>query len=177
MPQVIIIAGPNGAGKTTFAREYLSTEGLSFEFVNADEIARISAVELGAREHSDIRAGRIMLEHLDEFLKVNVDFAFETTLATLIYARKIPVWRQRGYVISLIYLRLGSIAESLARVRRRVEAGGHDIPEDTIKRRFGKSIEYFETIYKPIVDAWYVRESREGKFVPVDSSDLRWTRS
>jgi predicted ABC-type ATPase len=38
VPTLIIIAGPNGAGKTTFAREYLSADERSFEFVNADEI-------------------------------------------------------------------------------------------------------------------------------------------
>jgi predicted ABC-type ATPase len=80
VPQVLIIAGPNGAGKTTFAREYLSTEGLRFQFVNADEIARLSVVEFGTKDQSDIRAGRIMLERIDELLKRHADFAFETTL-------------------------------------------------------------------------------------------------
>ncbi len=79
--------------------------------------------------------------------------------------------------MSIIYLRLDSVAESLARVRKRVEAGGHGIPEETIERRFRKSVEYFEKIYKPIVDSWYVRESREGSFVPVDSSESEWTKS
>jgi predicted ABC-type ATPase len=170
VPEVIIIAGPNGAGKTTFAREYLSTEGLRFQFVNADEIARMSVVESSGQEQSDIRAGRIMLDRIDGLVSGGSDFAFETTLATLTYARKIPIWRKRDYQVSLIYLRLGSVAESLVRVRKRVAAGGHNIPEETIKRRFSKSVEYFELIYKPIVDAWYVRESREGVFVPVDSS-------
>lgn len=177
MPQVIIIAGPNGAGKTTFAREYLSKEGLRFQFVNADEIGRLSALGLGAQGYSDIRAGRIMLERIEGLIRAGADFAFETTLATLIYARKIPGWRKEGYHVSMIYLRLGSVAESLARVRKRVEAKGHDIPEETINRRFGKSVEYFERIYKPVVDAWYIRESHEGKFLPVDSSEFGWTKS
>ena len=111
-----------------------------------------------------------MLDRIDGLVSGGSDFAFETTLATLTYARKIPIWRKRDYQVSLIYLRLGSVAESLVRVRKRVAAGGHNIPEETIKRRFSKSVEYFELIYKPIVDAWYVRESREGVFVPVDSS-------
>jgi predicted ABC-type ATPase len=98
-------------------------------------------------------------------------------LATLIYARKIPDWRRQGYQVSLIYLRLDTVADSLARVRKRVEAGGHNIPQEAIMRRFSKSVEYFETIYKPIVDSWYVRESREGRFVAVDSSEAGWTKS
>jgi predicted ABC-type ATPase len=173
VPDLIIIAGPNGAGKTTFAREYLSADEMRFVFVNADEIARISVLETGAESTSDIRAGRIMLYRVDQLVDANADFVIETTLASLTYARKIPIWRQRGYNVSLVYLRLGSIAESLARVRRRVEAGGHNIPADAIERRFDKSISYFEAIYKPIVNAWYDWESREGRFVLVNSSETK----
>jgi predicted ABC-type ATPase len=49
-------------------------------------------------------------------------------------------------------------------VRRRVAAGGHGIPEETIRRRFGRSLEYLGTRYKPIVDEWYVWDSLEGEF-------------
>ena len=171
MPDLIIIAGPNGAGKTTFAREYLSEDEMRFVFVNADEIARNLALESGIQNRSDIRAGRLMLERIDELVSAGVHLALETTLATLTYAHKIPVWRKRDYNVSLVYLRLNSVAESLDRVRRRVKAGGHNIPPEVIERRFHKSISYFETIYKPIVNHWYVWESREGKFALVDSSE------
>jgi predicted ABC-type ATPase len=165
VPSVIIIAGPNGAGKTTFADRYLSLDERRFEFVNADEIAR----GLGAR--SDVSAGRLMLTRLDELVRTGADFALETTLATLTYARKIPIWRQKGYVVSLAYLRLGSVDESIDRVRRRVAAGGHGIPEETIRRRFGKSRQYFETVYKALVDEWYLWDSREGTFAFVESGN------
>jgi predicted ABC-type ATPase len=170
VPQLIIIAGPNGAGKTTFAKEYLSSFGARFEFVNADEISRTLALEIGNQGSPDIRAAKAMLSRINELVDASAEVAIETTLATLTYARKIPVWRSRGYDVSLIYLRLNSIAESLERVRRRVEAGGHHIPQGIIERRFHKSLHYFETIYKPIVNHWYVRESQEGRFAPVDSS-------
>jgi predicted ABC-type ATPase len=171
VPDLIIIAGPNGAGKTTFAKEYLSAGEVRFEFVNADEISRTLALEPGAQGRSDIRAGRMMLDRIDDLVSADADLAIETTLATLTYARKIPIWRERGYNVSLVYLRLNSVADSLARVRRRVEAGGHNIPPETIERRFGKSIDYFETIYKPIVNIWYEWESREGRFILVNSSE------
>jgi predicted ABC-type ATPase len=171
VPSLIIIAGPNGAGKTTFAREYLSKDELRFEFVNADEIARTLVLEGGVQARSDVRAGRIMLSRIDDLISLDADLAFETTLATRVYASKIPAWRTKGYHVSLVYLRLGSIEESLDRVRKRVEAGGHNIPPDVITRRFYKSQDYFETIYKPIVNHWYVWESREGTFTRVNSSD------
>ncbi len=169
MPQIVIIAGPNGAGKTTFANEYLSSEEIRFEFVNADEIAR----GLKGEPHhlSDIRAARMMLSRIDGLVEASANFVIETTLANLTYAQKIPEWRKQGYSVSLVYLRLRSIAESVARVRKRVAAGGHSIPDDAIRRRFGKSNTYFESIYKPIVDAWYLWESREGSFVLLDSQE------
>ena len=96
---------------------------------------------------------------------------FETTLASLSYARKIPEWQQQGYHISLIYLRLPSVGASIARVQKRVAAGGHDIPEETIRRRFDRSLEYLETRYKPVVDEWYIWNSLEGDFQLVEAWD------
>jgi len=170
VPNVIIIAGPNGAGKTTFGDEYLSTEKREFEFVNADEIARDLDAE-SVRARSDVLAARMMLKRVDALVQAKADFVVETTLATLAYAQKIPAWRAKGYVVSLVYLRLGSAEEAIMRVRKRVAAGGHSIPDDTIHRRFGKSLRYFETIYKPIVDEWYIWESREGTFILVEASN------
>jgi predicted ABC-type ATPase len=172
VPTLIIIAGPNGAGKTTFAREYLSTDDRRFEFVNADEIAG----ELTGRDAQaslDFEAARSMLRRVNELVEASADFVVETTLANLTYAQKIPNWRRRGYLVSLVYLRLDSAEEAIARVHNRVAAGGHGIPEKVIRRRFGKSSNYFETIYRPIVDEWYIWASREGSFSLIGSWDGR----
>jgi predicted ABC-type ATPase len=167
VPTLVLIGGPNGAGKTTFANEYLSVDERRFEFVNADEIAR-GLAGASAPAPSDVLAARMMLTRIDELVDINADLAVETTLASLTCARKIPRWRQRGYMVSLVYLRLASVLESMPAFAKRVGAGGHGIPEDTIRRRFGKGLSYFETIYKPIVDEWYVWESREAAFALVE---------
>jgi predicted ABC-type ATPase len=173
VPEIVIIAGPNGAGKTTFASNYLSSERKHLQFVNADEIARRTAKHLPRQPQDDLRAARLMLQQIGHLANAGADFAFETTLASLTYARRITLWRRHGYSVSLVYLRLPSAGASLARVRRRVEAGGHDIPQDIVRRRFGKSIRYFETVYKSIVDEWYVWDSLEGDFVLKES----WKRN
>jgi predicted ABC-type ATPase len=113
VPTLIIIAGPNGAGKTTFAREYLFADDRQFEFINADEIA----IELAGRNlpaPSDFEAARSMLRRVDELIQVSADLVVETTLANLTYAQKIPEWRRRGYRVSLVYVRLDSIEDSIA---------------------------------------------------------------
>lgn len=164
MPEIILIAGPNGAGKTSFARTYLTTERAGFAFVNADEIARDIAVAALSQAQIDIAAARAMLDQIDTLLSASSNIVIETTLASLSYAAKIPAWQRAGYRVMLFYLRLASVEASIERVRRRVAAGGHDIHEDVIRRRFAKSLSYLDARYKPIVDEWYVWDSLEGSF-------------
>jgi len=173
LPTLLIIAGPNGAGKTTFAGRYLLRQRRNWPFVNADEIARTFADSGFSQPQQDVLAGRAMLERIDALAAARADFVLETTLATRSYARKIVNWKQAGYAVSLFYLRLPSIESSLVRVAHRVQTGGHGILEDTIRRRFARSLHYLETIYKPIVDEWYVWDSLEGDFAFAESWDDR----
>jgi hypothetical protein len=53
---------------------------------------------------------------------------------------------------SLFFLRLPEVENAIARVALRVRQGGHDIPEDVIRRRFDAGLRHFETVYKPEVD-------------------------
>ena len=164
MPRVIIVGGPNGAGKTTFASAYLSIDREITAFVNADEISRDLAVHNLPEAVTNVRAARAMLERIDELIDAGDDLVIETTLASLAYAQKIPVWQQKGYHVALIYLRLPNPEQSIERVQRRVAAGGHGIPEGVIRRRFGRSLRYLEDHYKPIVDEWQIWDSLEGDF-------------
>jgi predicted ABC-type ATPase len=70
----------------------------------------------------------------------------------------------------LVYLRPPSADFSVMRVARRVARGGHGIPEDTLRRRFGLSLDYLETVYKPIVDSWEVFASSDDGLVLVERS-------
>jgi predicted ABC-type ATPase len=71
--------------------------------------------------------------------------------------------------VQLVYLRLLSPEHAIARVRRRVEAGGHSVPHSVVRRRFDKSLDYLERIYKPLVDRWYIFDSLEGEFREAES--------
>jgi predicted ABC-type ATPase len=156
MQEIIIIAGPNGAGKTSFANKYLSSFRGRFVFLNADEVAR-----------------EIVLQGVPQAQLDILNIAFETTLASLSYAKKIPTWQQAGCSVALVYLRLASVEMSIERVRRRVAQGGHGIPEDVIRKRFTKSLDYFERLYRSIVDEWYIWDSLEGSFEPAEKWDDR----
>ena len=159
MPTLVLLAGPNGAGKTTFINGFLRERAEAFQFVNPDEVAR-SLTGTGAA--SDLVAGRRVLERLDDLVADRADFVLETTLASRSHAVRIRDWKAAGYRFELVYLRLPSADHSVARVAHRVAEGGHGIPEDTLRRRFALSLEYLETVYKPLVDEWEVYASGDG---------------
>lgn len=169
MPRIVVVAGPNGAGKTSFANRFVPADpGLTY--VNADEIAREPAFAVLAQPKRDIAAGREMLKRLDALAASQLDFMYETTLASRTYAGRWRGWRAAGYQIELVYLKLPNAEASIARVARRVASGGHGIPEDTIRRRFKVSLDYLDTLYKPLCDAYTVWNSVEGDFELVE----RW---
>jgi predicted ABC-type ATPase len=151
-PRIIIVAGPNGAGKTTFAREYLPKEAGCPIFINADLIAEgLSPFDPALVA---IRSGRIMLQMIREHAERGDSFAFETTLAARNFARAIPRWQAAGYSVTLVYLALPTVEMALSRVAERVRQGGHDVPDEVVRRRFLAGLENFDKIYKPLVDEW-----------------------
>ena len=147
-----IVAGPNGAGKTTFAESFLPREAGCFHFINADLIA--AGLAPFAPETAALQAGRLMLEQLQFHFRQRESFALETTLSGRGYLRSIQQWREAGYRVTLIFLKLSSAHEAQARVHQRVLQGGHSIPADVIARRFEAGYWNFENLYKPVVDAW-----------------------
>ena len=167
MPPLVLLAGPNGAGTTTFIGRFLRRRAETFVFVNPDEVARDLP---GVGAERDLAAGRRVLERLDALIAARVDIVLETTLATRSHARRLRACSAAGYRIALIYLRLPDAEASIVRVRRRVERGGHGIPEATLRRRFPLSLDYLETVYKPLVDEWEVYASSDEGLVLLEMS-------
>ncbi len=176
MKQILIIAGPNGAGKTSFAEEFLPQEAGCPEFVNADLIA--AGLSPFQPEQVAFTAGRLMLERIQVLAKSAQSFAFETTLSSRSYLQKIPHWQQVGYRVELLFLKLPSPDYAVRRVQQRVQLGGHDIPVETIHRRFAKGWQNFQTSYKNVVDQWFLYDSSHmpPKFTEsVDSDQIQET--
>ena len=164
--KILIIAGPNGAGKTTFAREFLPAEAECPHFVNADLIA--AGLSPFAPELVAVRAGRIMLDQIHEHVRKGESFAFETTMSGRIYLQLIPLWQAQGYIVKLFFLQLPSSEMAVARVRQRVAAGGHNVPEGVIRRRFDAGLRNFEQLYKPLVDEWVLYDNSGEEPIRLD---------
>ena len=162
MPKLYIISGCNGAGKTTASYTVLPEMLNCREFVNADEIAR--GLSPFNPENIAIEAGRIMLNRIRELMDNGVDFAFETTLATRSYTSFVRDAQAKGYQVALLYFWLNSPDLAIKRVAERVAAGGHNIDEETIRRRYLKGIYNLFNLYMDIVDYWFLVDNSESQF-------------
>lgn len=150
-PNLYIIAGPNGAGKTTASYNLFPDVLHCPNFVNADEIAR--GLSPFAPELVPFQAGRIMLQRIEELLPQRVDFAIETTLATRSYVQLVHRAQDLGYKVHLIFFFLENEEQAIQRVAQRVSNGGHNIPEEDIRRRFKRGIYNLINLYMPICDS------------------------
>ena len=132
------------------------------EFVNSDEFAKgLSPFE---PEKASIQAGRYMITKIRYLLNRQRDFGLETTLATRTILKTIKVAQKAGYTVTLLYFWLNSPELAVERVRARVEAGGHNIPEETIRRRYNVGIDYFFHYYAPICERWILADNSQIPF-------------
>ena len=93
-----------------------------------------------------------MIETIREYVEKGENFAFETTLSGLSYARLISRWRERGYYVKLVFLWLDTPQIALDRIRQRVGEGGHNVPEDVVRRRFRSGWNNFRLVNSRLVD-------------------------
>ena len=162
MPRLYIISGCNGAGKTTASYSLLPEMLDCKEFVNSDEFAKgLSPFD---PSKASIQASRLMLMKIRYLLKRQEDFAVETTLATRTLLKIVKGAQAAGYTVTLLYFWLNSPDLAVERVRARVEAGGHNIPEETIRRRYNTGIYYFFKLYAPISERWILADNSQIPF-------------
>lgn len=164
-----IMAGPNGAGKTTFAQEFLPMEAECLNFINADLIAQ--GLSPFQPSKMAIEASRLLICHIEDCVKNNESFAFETTLSGKGYIKKILNWKKQGYEVVIYFLKLPSVDFAIERVKLRVARGGHNIPEHDIRRRFERSWVNFNSFYKQLADSWIIFDTSGKVPVILDESE------
>lgn len=159
-PNLIIIAGPNGAGKSTVADFLLSNQSLD-HYVNADVIAKgMTFTEEGA---SGISAGRILLKVVHDAISKRQTVAFESTMSGLMWRKMINDAQDAGYDVTVCYVGVLSPNIATERVAKRVAEGGHNIPKDTIQRRYHKSLALGLGEYRRLADYWYLFDNSSDR--------------
>lgn len=149
-PRLLIVGGPNGSGKTTVALEY--ADEFALPYVGADAIA--AKLNPSNPAEARIKAARQFIGTLKELIGQRQSFVCESTLSGLTMQNFVTSARDAGYVVDVAFLFVDSDDVCVARVAQRVRTGGHDVPEADIRRRFGRSIRNFWTIYRELADNW-----------------------
>ncbi len=138
-PRIYVLAGVNGAGKSSIGGA--SFRGFGGDYFNPDEAARalIAAnrgLDPGQASGLAWARGRELLERA---IAGRLDFALETTLGGNTIPRLLREAAAKGIEVRIWYVGLASVELHIARVRARVRRGGHDIPEEAIRRRYQHS--------------------------------------
>lgn len=151
MKHLYVVGGANGSGKTTFARRYC--EAKRIDFLNADDIAAGYSHDI---VNKDLNAARDFFGRLDKLFRDGRSFALESTLSGKTLASRIKHAKDVGYDVILFYLFVDNPEISIERIRGRVLAGGHYIPDNLVRQRTFRSISNFFGIYKNLADAWFM---------------------
>ncbi len=112
-----------------------------------------------------------MIKQIADCLSKNESFAFETTLSGKGYYKKINEWKKQGYEIIIYFFKLPSVEFAIERVKLRVAKWTRDVPEADIRRRFKRSWNNFDMIYKPLADSWAVIDTSGDMPVIIDESE------
>jgi predicted ABC-type ATPase len=135
-PRLTIIAGANGSGKTTLTG-WNSDVFQAIPILDPDTIAR--TLQSTSPAAFPIAAARQVLASAKGHISMHESFAVETTLAGKRYLQMMVDARIRGFEVVLVYIATENVEINLARIRNRVLAGGHDVPESDVRRRYQRS--------------------------------------
>lgn len=133
-PVLFVLAGVHGAGKSSIGGHLLEREGLSW--FNPDAFARELVTATGCgQEEANSHAWQESMRRLDEAVSRGLNHAFETTLGGRTATAKI-LDGTKTHDVLIWFCGLSSPELHIARVRARVAAGGHSIPEERIRARY-----------------------------------------
>lgn len=158
MKSYTIIGGVNGTGKSSLTGVLKTQTTELGVIIDVDRITAKAGV-------SAVKGGRMALERIRDCLSKNVSFTQETTLSGRKTEDTAARAKEQGYYVSLYYVGLDTPEECLARIANRVRRGGHDIPEEDVRRRFAGRWEAVEKIL-PYCDEAHFFDNDNG-FVEV----------
>lgn len=148
-PEIVVFAGPNGSGKSTFT-ELLKPP---MDYINADEIKK-------NLKCSDLEAAEIAEQQRENHVLRMEEFCFETVLSTKRNLKLLQKARKKGYFIRCYYILTADPMINVFRVKSRVEAGGHDVPEEKIIARYDRALELVKDLVK-VCDVCHIYDNSE----------------
>lgn len=176
MKTYTIIGGVNGCGKSSLTGVLRTEMNDLGRIIDVDKLT----AELGG---DAVAGGKLALQRMEDCLSAGICFTQETTLSghrPAVMARRAA---EAGYCVRLYYVGLDTVEECLARIRNRVERGGHDIPEEDVLRRFAGRFPALAAVLPYCNEATFydngngfraVAEYRNGELLPIGSYTPAW---
>lgn len=159
--ELVLVAGPNGSGKSTIAEDYIQRRFPSWPKLTADRllIALDKEKALEPSSHPALQAAQLIDKTAKCLAMLAEPFVLETVLSSDKYQSLVSVARRAGLIFRLVYVTTVHPDINVARVQQRVRAGGHDVPEDRIMKRWARSMNNLP---------WFA--ARADRLVVVDNS-------
>jgi predicted ABC-type ATPase len=169
-PELILVSGSNGSGKTTLCKRLIEDYG--YRYLGADAYA--SQLNPDDVEAVQIQAGRLFITELSNAIAAKESIIVESTISGKTLVRHICDARKQGYHVYILHIYLESVELSIYRVQLRVKQGGHNVPEDALRRRFPKSRENFWKRYRHLAHEWelYYNSPSQGEHNPIQNIAL-----
>lgn len=158
MKEIVLVGGPNGAGKTTFIESFL--DHYQFEYLGADKIAYDLCPD--DVESVAIQAGREFIKRVRSCCDNGDNVIVESTLSGVSLAKHIKRFRDRGYLVRVIFISIPNAKVSAQRVELRVSKGGHKVPIEDIERRYLRTYQNFWHVYRPLADRWFIYSNQNN---------------
>ena len=160
----MIVAGPNGSGKTSlFQTTIIEDFGRAVWIINPDVLAaRIQDIERVSGKAANLQA----VKRIESWLKISIashqTIGVETVLSTAKYRKLVRAAKKLKFKIALFYVILSSPGLHVARVRLRVEKGGHHVVKSKILARRARSLSQLPWFLREADEAWMYDNSGEN---------------
>ncbi|MCB9942456.1 MAG: zeta toxin family protein [Geminicoccaceae bacterium] len=139
-PVMTVIAGPNGSGKTTLTKKLLGHEWTrGAAYINADEIARDRFGDWNSPQ-AVVQAAEYADKQRATYIENGENFAYETVFSTQKRVDDLTRAHDAGFFLRFFFVATADPSINIARVKRRVQSGGHDVPEERIVERYHRSV-------------------------------------
>lgn len=149
MARLTIFAGINGAGKTTLYNFLAGTQqvGSLGKRVCPDEI--LQNFKGDWRDDFDkYKSGRIALSNIKGYIENKRSFNWELTVISPTILRYIKKAKEQGFSVNINFIGVGSVEQSLERIKKRIKKGGHGVEKKLVEIRFNKQFRNFSQVFE-----------------------------
>jgi predicted ABC-type ATPase len=152
---MILVCGSNGSGKSTFTYAARDDKRKNIPFIDPDRIAR-------DKQCSPVEAGKIVSKAAQKYVEDGQSFVRESTLTAKFDFQLIQTAKRKGFRVYLTYIGLKNADIAVCRVKERHANGGHSVPEEDIRRRYGRGLKNLSTAIQLADKAVIIDNSDQG---------------